>query len=194
MQITTKTLLDAMKQLDYPVFKGDWNLNLIGIRSNDRDANTFNDVLVVLFQIGNKWHMYCFNCTTDPGDDYRLTPINVDGVAQLVPGHYSSCWKIGVHRGQYHALVQAGEMTVYRDNDGNEKLDQIDVMQSGIYGINLHRANPNRLSVLVDKWSAGCQVVADPIDFNLLMALVKKSAQTYGDRLSYTLLTEEQLS
>lgn len=194
MQIATKTLLDTMKRLDYPTFKGDWNLNLIGVRSNNRDANQFNDVLCVLFQVDGKQHCYQFDMTADPGVYYRENPINVDGTSQLVPGHYPACWQIGAHRGQYKALVQRGLMNVYRDNDLNDQLDDIDVVQSGYFGINLHRANPDRLSIQVDKWSAGCQVIADPVDFELLMALVKKSAQKYGDKLSYTLLTEDQLS
>jgi len=193
MQFTTKALLDAMKRLDYPVFKNEWSLNLIGVRSKDLDANTFNDVLCVLFQIDGKQHCYQFDMTTDPGVYYREHPLNVDGTALVVPGHYPSCWQIGTHRGQYKALRQVGEMKVYRDNDLNAQLDDIDVVQSGLFGINLHRANPNSLSIQVDRWSAGCQVIADPVDFDLLMALVKKSAQTYGDKLSYTLLTEDEL-
>jgi hypothetical protein len=195
MQFSAKNITDALKKKDFPFFKGDYNLNLIGIRSSERDANTFNDVLVVLYQVNGKQHMHCFSITTDPGVYYRENPINVDGTAVLVPGHYPSCWQIGAHRGKYYALIQAGEMVVYRDDDNDAEINtDDDGKQTGLFGINLHRANEQYTSSQVDKWSAGCQVIADPIDFELLMALVKKSAQTYGDRLSYTLLAEDELS
>lgn len=193
MKITTKAVLDALKKHDYPVFKGDWNITLVGVRSNDTAANSFNDRLFILFTLDGKQNAYDFACTTDPGVYYREHPINVDGTAWLMPGHHAGCWEIGYHQGKYKALVQRGEMTVYRDNDGNATLDEKADTQTGYFGINCHHANPNTLSVQVDKWSAGCQVLADPVDFALLMALLNKSAQTYGVRFSYTLLTEDQL-
>lgn len=194
MQVTVKTLTEALKNLDYPLFKGDYNLNLIGIRSQDTDANTFNDVLVVLYQLDGKWVLHAFPLTTDPGLFYREKPINVDGTAVVVPGHYRSCWQIGAHQGKYKALVQRGPMSVYRDNNGDQSIDvDADTIQSGFFGINLHRANANTSSLQVDRWSAGCQVMASPEDFDLVIALANKSAVTYGRRFSYTLLTEEQL-
>lgn len=190
--LTTKTILDTMKKLDYPVFKGDYNLNLVGVRSSNTDANTFNDVMVVLYQVNGKQHMHTFPMTTDPGVYYRKNPVNINGTAVLVPGHYPSCWKIGAHKSKYYALVQSCDMTVWRDNDGDEKLDEKERMETGVFGINCHHAGANTASLYVDKWSAGCQVLADPVDFELLMALVKKSAQKYGASFSYTLLNEDQ--
>lgn len=194
MKLTTKQITDALKKNKYPLFKGDYNLTLIGVRSNDADANTFNDALFILYEVDKKQHMHRFALTTDPGVYYRENPINVDGTAVLVPGHYKSCWQLGTHQGKYHALVQRGEMAVYRDADADGEIDTDDVaIESGLFGINLHRANANNFSLQVDKWSAGCQVMADPVDFDLLMALVNKSAQQYGDKFSYTLLTENDL-
>jgi hypothetical protein len=193
LDINPNTLVDAMRRLGYPVYLGDYNLNLIGIRSKALHANTFNDVLVVLYTLNNRQHLHCFPMTTDPGTYYRENPINVDGTAILVPGHYPGCWRLGKHRGQYSALVQCADMTVYRDNDRDAKLDTDVPTQSGLFGINLHRARSGGLSKSVDRWSAGCQVVANSLDFDLLMALVRKSVSLYGAYFSYTLLTEDQL-
>lgn len=194
MQPTLKSITDALKRLNYPFFKGDYNLNLIGIRSADTHANTFNDLLLVIYQVDQKTHVHAFPLTTDPGIYYRENPLNVDGTAILVPGHYRSCWQIGAHQGKYRALVQRGLMSVYRDNNGDKHLDKHeDSIQTGHFGINLHRANESKYSLQVDRWSAGCQVLADPVDFDLVMALVAKSAAKYGPRFSYTLLTEDQL-
>lgn len=194
MQVTVKTLTEALKKLDYPLFKGDYNLNLIGIRSQDADANTFNDVLVVLYQLDGKWVLHAFPITTDPGLYYRENPINVNGTAVLVPGHHSACWQLGAHQGKYKALVQRGAMAVYRDANADKAVDtEDDSIQSGLFGINLHRASANYSSLQVDRWSAGCQVMAKPEDFDLVMALANKSAVTYGSRFSYTLLEEGDL-
>jgi len=194
MQFTTKNIIDALKRLDYPIYKGDYNLNLIGIRSNDTDANTFNDVLVVLYEVNKKQHMHCFDMTTDPGVYYLNNPINMDGTAVLKPGHYPSCWQVGRHKNQYYALKQTGEMTVYRDGNLDDVVDiDDDQLQTGLFGINLHRAFDNATSLSVGKFSAGCQVLAGSLNFDLLMALVKKSAAMYGPRFSYSLLTEGDL-
>ncbi len=188
-----KTLTDTLKALDFPLFKGDWNLNIIGIRSADRDANTFNDTLCVLFQVHGRWHVYQFDMTTDPGVFYRENPINVDGVGWLVPGHHAGLWSIGVFKGKYKALMQTGPATVYRDNDRDALLDNESHIDTGYFGCCLHRAHLEHKSIQVDKWSAMCQVLADPLDFDVLMALVHKSASIYGNSFSYTLLTEEQM-
>jgi hypothetical protein len=194
MNFTAKTITDTLKRRDYPVFKGDYNLNLVGIRSSDKDANSFNDRLVVLYELDRKQIMHVFPLTTDPGLFYRENPINVAGTAVLVPGHYRSCWALGAHQGKYKALVQRGPMSVYRDNNGDQSIDaDADTIQSGHFGINLHRANANYSSLRVDRWSAGCQVLASPEDFDLVMALANKSAVTYGQRFSYTLIEEGDL-
>lgn len=190
-----KAITDALKRLDYPFFKGDYNLNIIGVRSNDTDANTFNDVLVVAYELDKKLVMHTFPITTDPGLYYRENPINVEGTAIVVPGHYRGCWQIGAHQAKYNALVQRKPMKVYRDNDRDASIDMPeDTIAEGLFGINLHRAGVNNISLQVDRWSAGCQVLADPNDFGLVMALANKSAAMYGPSFSYTLLTEEQLS
>jgi len=194
LDISPNTLVDAMRRLGYPVYLGDYNLNLIGIRcQQDKNSNSFNDVLAVLYTLNGRQHLHCFRITTDPGDDYREHPINSLGTAILKPGHYPGCWRIGSHRGKYQALVQCAKMTVYRDNDMDDELDTDVSTESGLFGINLHRANANIPSNEVNRWSAGCQVVADPVDFDLLMALARKSVSDYGAYFSYSLLTEDEL-
>jgi hypothetical protein len=59
-----------------------------------------------------------------------------------------------------------------------------------MFGINIHRSNPNRESLLNEKWSAGCQVFANPYDFSELLTIIDESARRYGDKFTYTLITE----
>lgn len=194
MNPSVKNITAALAKISAPLFKGEMNLTLVGIRATDLAANTFNDALCVLYHDAKgQLQLEQFSITTDPGAYYRQRPINVLGTAILKPGHYKGCWQIGAHRGQYLALVQRGLMTVYRDNNKDDKLDIGGHEDHGYFGINLHHAAANGHSLKTDKWSAGCQVFADINDFNRLMELVQKSAMKYGNKFSYTLLNEADL-
>ncbi|TMO97547.1 hypothetical protein [Pseudoalteromonas ruthenica] len=196
--ITAARLVAAMERAGHTLFTGELNLNLIGVRNKDTDANTFNDVFCVLYQKGDKWQLKQFACTTDPGVFYRENPINVDGTAVPVPMQHRSLWTFGNHKG-YAALVQNKPVTVYRDSDKDAAintdvaLDSV-TTQTGWFGINCHRASKHTTSKLVDKWSAGCQVFANPNDFEQLLTLCTQSAKVYGNTFTYTLLNQADLT
>lgn len=171
---------------------GDLDLNLIGVRTNDKKSNAFNDFFFVAYLEDGIEKVLCFDCTTDPGLYYRNNPINVLGTAILKAMQHRRCWRLGMHKGKYPALVQVAPMTVHRDNNKDNKLDEGNE-DTGFFGLNCHNANKQRKSTLVGKWSAGCQVIADPDDHDQLIALCKKAATLWGDRFSYTLLEEDQL-
>ena len=189
---STEKIIKVMESKGYPLFRNDsknFNLNLIGIRSKDDNANTFNDKLVVLWK-NQGWNQLNFSITTDPGIYWRENPMNVNGTAILCEGHHKSLWSLGLHKNTYKALVQTGVAKVYRDNNKDDKLDMTNT-QEGLFGINCHRANSNGPSQRVDKWSAGCQVFQDPYDFKFFMEVCEKSRTNFGNKFSYTLLLEE---
>ncbi|MCL1123303.1 hypothetical protein [Shewanella surugensis] len=191
--LSPDVILNAMKLKKYRVFEGELNLNIIGVRSSDHRANTFNDVLCLLYQQKGKWQLKQYKATTDAGLYFRKQPCNVDGTAVLLPMQHKSCWRLGYHRGQYAALVQRGPMTVLRDNDKDSVIDTSihhAQLQTGYFGINCHRASAQHESTKVDKWSAGCQVFANPKDFDEFMTLCRDSAKTYGPNFSYTLFEQ----
>ena len=68
-----------------------------------------------------------------------------------------------------------------------------DTIQRGLFGINIHRASADQRSIQVGKWSAGCQVVADPRDFAQLMDICSLAEDVWGPAFCYTLLLEEHL-
>lgn len=185
----------AVKRAGYKFFnEGDYNLNLIGLRSSNTNANEFNDLLCVLFSINSVQQLLVFNFTSDPGVYYRENPLNVDGTAIVAPGQYPGLWQLGNHQSRYRALIQAGQVSVYRDNDKDGDIDmQPGRLQTGHFGINCHRAHASGFNNQVDKWSAGCQVLADPLEFDILMALCERAAKTWGNSFTYTLLDEGQL-
>ena len=117
----------------------DWGLNLVGIRAADRDSNYFNDWIAAAWHQGGRGNLIMLPATTDPGSYWRTHPMNPKGTAILAPGRYPGMWRLGLHRGQYEALVQIGACIVYRDNDRDQQLDG-QLVDHGIFGINLHRA------------------------------------------------------
>ena len=97
---------------------------------------------------------------------------------------------IGLHAGKYEALCQRGaEVTVWRDADRDSQADMDGPKDTGFFGINCHKAGES--SSRVDRWSAGCQVLANESDFDEMMRLARMQIATLGyESFSYTLLEE----
>ena len=185
-------IVSAMRAKGYRVFDDPrgYDLNLVGIRTASMRANRFDDWIIVFYLFDGVWNGFAFPGTTDPGTYYRENPMNVRGTAIMKPGQYRRAYRVGRHSG-YKALQQKGPITVYRDADRDRLLDTSGVDQeSGVYAINIHRANRARASTRVGKWSAGCQVVQDPVHFDFLMALCDRGKDRFGNSFTYTLLEE----
>lgn len=193
-QITVERLRSSLEALQYRFFeRGDFNLNLIGIRAADRHADHFNDLLCIAFKQDGRWLLLCFDCTTDPGLFWRQHPMNVNGTAVLVPGQHRAAFTLGRHKNQYPALTQAQPLPVYRDNNRNGRIDTDTALDLGWHGINIHRAHAVHTSSRVGRWSAGCQVLADATEFEILMALCTRAGKRWGTSFTYTLIDEESL-
>lgn len=187
--IVSTELRDQFRKHGYRFFdSGDFNLNIVGIRSPDRRSNKFDDVLCCVYKISGDWRYKAWPITTDPGIAYRTTPYaNTKGTAILKAGQYRGAFDIGLHRGQYSALVQRKKVTVYRDNNRDSTLNHVDE-EEGYFGINIHRASAHRSLDDVGSYSAGCQVFSSPDDFEEFMKLCQRSATRYGSHFTYTLL------
>ena len=108
-----------------------------------------------------------FAATTDPGITSMTKPVSYKGCAILVPGQYRSAWKLGYHKGKYEAIVQYKPVKVYRDNNKDAVYDfNPKTVEEGTFGINIHKAGKH--STQVDNWSAGCQVLANKEDNELV--------------------------
>lgn len=172
--------------------EGSYNMNIIGVRAKTDKVvtNKFDDFIVLDYKDeSGKWCRQIYKATTDPGITWLNYPMDVKGCAMMVPGQYRGLWRIGMHKGKYKALVQNRPVTVYRDNNKDSVYNiEAATLHTGVFGINLHHAGAD--SVSVDKWSAGCQVVARLRDFQQLMSIVsKQKAPSY----TYTLIKEEDL-
>lgn len=188
MRYTLTQIKEAMRKKQYSFYEnGDYNLNIIGIRTvSDQIDNLFDDTLFLAYKVEDRFNVQQFDCTTQPGAYYMKNPMNKLGSAILVPGQYKGAYTIGLHQGKYEALRQSGLLKIYRDNDRDTTYDYENITDSVNDGINIHKAG--RASKKIDNWSAGCQVLAYSADFDILMGLAKRSAKLYGPKFTYTLL------
>ena len=187
-------ILTTIASLGHKVFtSGDWNLNLFGIRSPNRVAGAFDDLIGCAYKSGGLWSVEYWEATTDPGSPYLIKPINTAGCAILAPGQYAS-YKIAKHRGKYDALCQVnGPVTVYRDDNKDNLLDMAESSkQTGMFGINIHMRSGESDSV--GGASAGCQVFRYERAFDRMMWLARQQKEERGwDTYTYTLINELDL-
>lgn len=176
--------------------RGNYNLNIIGVRSNNNKkvTNIYDDVLVVDYNTNSGHKRVLYTITTEPGKYYINNLCNAKGAAILVPGQYRGCWQIGLHHGKYKALCQKKEVKVYRDNNKDMIYDMnTKTIDKGIFGINIHRSNESYVRNTVDKYSAGCQVFNNNIEFTAFMRLCEEQRKLYGNSFTYTLINEEDM-
>ena len=189
-------ILNRVESLGYKIFtQKEYDLNIIGIRSQNRRPGLFDDEICVCYKEGFDWIEERYKATTDPSMEQHKDPDNPKGVAILKPGQYRGVYKIDKHAGKYYALCQRGaEVTVYRDNNLNERTDYINE-ESGYFGINLHRAHPNKIVQSTRAYSHGCQVIQNPADFMRLMGLARLQIGIGYESFTYTLIeaTDEEL-
>ena len=177
-----------------------YDVNIIGIRNSstkDRVTNKFDDCVTVSYKKNGKWKFFCFEATTDPGDDYMDDPIvKSKGCAILKEGQYRGSHKIRLHAGKYPALGQKKNVTVYRDNNRNDQyeFDESSV-DTGVFGINIHRATAleGKKSTYVNKWSAGCQVIASNDDWFAFLEICQTAREEWGNSFSYTLIESKNI-
>lgn len=203
--ITSENIIKTVRRKGYKFFsRGVYNLNIIGIRSNNSQSDKFDDEIHVLYKDknGKKCHEI-FPCTTDPGKHWLLNPMNKNGTIIIVPGQYRGVYRIGVHgrsrpNTAYKALEQVKPMTYVRDNSKDSELDFELYSDTGRKfeisncKTNIHRASKWKNLLNIGRYSAGCQVIQDPILFKRLISLCKLQIKHgQGENFTYTLLEEK---
>lgn len=214
--------LAAKARLGYPVFTGEDNVNLWGIRmgvDSPQDLpkidDKWNDYIGCSWQDANGyWHERVFAGTTDPGVKYIDRPLNANGTAVLVPDHYPSAYVLGEHKGR-PALVQRGRSGVRiwrldrdglrekgaftgwgpRNRSGRERQFEWQTYV-GWFGLNIH--DGVGAGDLIGPFSAGCQVIPgqradNSAQLNDILEVCRRSERRYGKYFSYTLMTEGQV-
>ena len=178
-QIKVDTYIKVLEDNGYTAFTDDnkdYNLNLLGIRSSNKITNLFDDKFIVFWKYKGIWTLKEYTGTTKPGISYFYEAYikRLGGVAMLVPGQYK--YHLGLHQGKYEALRQAEPVKVYRLTSINQS--PLEAVKSTLnQSINIHRSHENQLSIVVNKWSAGCMVINK--GYPEFMDIMKKSLSIY---------------
>lgn len=188
-------LLAHAQSLGHQIWGEPYRMWYFGIRSPQRVANAFDDLLGAAWVCEEGlWNLAYWPGTTDPGTYWLEHPSRVEGTAILVEGQYLDTWMLGPHGDPpYEALVQwGGTVKVYRDDNRDNILDMDpDTIMEGWFGIQLHRSTASGESTEVNKWSAGCQVHAKSAGFDEMMRLAHVQLDWTGrDTYSYTLMDQ----
>ena len=196
--VARQDIISAMKRLGHTVYQNDskpYNLNLVGIRAVKPIVNEFNCLLAVFWKYEGHWNIYKMQMTSLPGIYWLANPSNPKGCAILKEGQFKSVYKVDKHNSKYDAICQRlGNVTVYRDDDRDREYDMVKGTEdTGSFGINIHRAHADYELETVDKYSAGCQVIQDPDEFEVHMEIAKKAAEVWGNSFTYTLINEKDL-
>ena len=198
-QIETAVKAKGYKWFEDASNKG-YDVNIVGVRNNEtkgRVTNAFDDHITISYKIDGEWYFECFKCTTDPGSHWVKNIMREDGVAILKPGQYRGSHKLRLHQGKYMALGQQKPVKVYRDNNLDNKYDLNESsLEEGIFGINIHRATGRTggTSTRVDKWSAGCQVIANNDDWHCFLDICITAREIWGNNFTYTLIESKDIS
>jgi hypothetical protein len=173
--------------------RGDFNLNIIGIREDDIFDNTYSDTLIVLYKKAGVWQVLQMPWTTMPGTwGGVLSPITVFGItgtAVMKENQYRGLYQLidnwtNVHKSP--CFWQVKPMVVFRDGNKNFVFERDMPQQEGLFGINMHRMEGQ----YVNNWSIGCQGT-NWVNFSKLVALARIATNLYGSRFTYTLLHRE---
>ena len=197
-QIETTVKAKGYKWFEDNNNKG-YDVNIVGVRNsetNGRVTNAFDDCMTISYKVEGEWKFHCFPCTTDPGTHWVENILNDRGVAILKPGQYRGSHKLRLHQGKYLALGKKKPMSIYRDANLDGKYDLIEEsVREELIGINIHRATSRAggKSSRVDKWSAGCQVIADNDDWHEFLDICQAAREIHGNSFSYTLLESKDI-
>ena len=168
---TKEQIEAAVKAKGYAWFEnGDFDVNIVGIRNSATGkavTNVFDDWMTISYKENGAWKSYVWACTTDPGTKAVKEFHNPNGVGRLVPNQYRGVWKIDLHQGKYEAVTQQKPVTVFRDKDLDDLAEETAVTETGIFGINIHKAGAD--STYVENWSEGCTVFKKSADFEEFM-------------------------
>jgi hypothetical protein len=156
----------------------------VWLRTDEKLTNSFDDFVAVY---KNGMPIAALPCSTTAGDFYVFNPLSVGGITgtaiaaeqQVIDSHQfvtNSNWKSLWLGAPYFQQVRP--ITIYRDGNKDRIIDK-KINQLGLYGINFHRAG---VGSIIDRWSAGCQVVPDKQWFSTV------SHFTNGQIVDYTLI------
>lgn len=183
-QKTIQALDEFLKSEMYNLKYNKVSKGIIYVRTDDKLTNSYDDFAVLI--INDKIEMVV-PCSTTAGKFYVQNPITTGGITgtaiackQQVKGSHqfvtAKTWTSLWLNAPFFRQIKP--IAIYRDGNKDGIIDTKTITK-GLYGINLHRGG---LGSLIDRWSAGCQVVPDKYWFEI----VKYFAN--GEVIDFTLI------
>lgn len=191
---TDESLLDKVQALDsFQCLPGGYWI--IGVRSEEDIYNVFDDKFYLY--LGDRFIMKLSGTTHSGG--YGLKSFlkwNKHGTAHVK----SNEWYYGVymksdgegirhHNGKLPCLRQIRPFLYYRDDNKDEKVDEVGEVRQGIIGANFHvntyKTVEQAVSLYINGWSTACQVTNDVKKYYAMLKLLPQ-----GTPITYCLLKE----
>lgn len=116
--------------------------------------------------------------STRPGVAMLRNPVNPRGAAIVQAGYYPKVYTIGQHQNKadHRAFRQVAPFRIRRVPAGSNDWHQVAGVQSGVFGLNLHRANLNSVASVVGLHSSGCQVIQRAASLDECLAVAENIA------------------
>jgi hypothetical protein len=196
-RISYKRVKLRFEEKGYAFFTKPYDLNIFGVRSDNKIGGSFDDLVGIAYtDNSNTERLFLAEATTDPSDKWLFKPLHPKGTAIMLPGQYRRAYKIGIHgrtwaSGGYKALEQINLMRYVRDNNQDNVLDIHGAPFLDNLKTNIHRASKWEIVDKIGSYSAGCQVIQDPVDFELFISLCEDQvSHGLGNKFTYTLLEQ----
>ena len=163
----------------------------ISVQSKADGFNIFDDKFYLY--LGGKF-VLATTITTNAGKNALLNfdqGGNPDGAAVWKTNeYYEDLYSYGLHKGKMPALRQVKPIKYYRDNDKDEKAEEIGALHQGIIYANFHGVSYDPktqvIKTNINGWSYGCQVCNNMADYRRIIELVRK----HPLKMDYALLKE----
>lgn len=195
MDLTYDSIKGFYSFKGYPFAEQREVINLGGIRNKEKLLDQFNDIIFALYLDGfGRKECLLFPGTTKPGLHYLKQALgNPKGTFIVALGFHKNALKLGLHNG-YDALVQSGPgvWSGHRDPNSDGVLDESGPIYTDSTNVDLHRTRADiNVNNVVDRFSAGCQVLWEDSHLGMLLYLVKRTFEiTKKSTIDYALFQE----
>lgn len=185
---TPNQVLERLKQIGG--FVTPKKYTLVGVQSVADVPNSFDDLFYLFY--GDRFVMLTTG-TTNAGKN-ALLQFDKEGLSGAAVWKtdvfYEDLFVNGLHKGKMKCLRQQKPIKYYRDDNKNDKAEEIGEVHEGIIYANFHgvdyEPNSKKIATQINGWSYGCQVCNNMPEYLFIIQLT----ETCGKAVSYALLKE----
>lgn len=148
-------------------------------------------------KVVGKERLFVISITTEPGVVYQKKLLNKEGCWVMMPAQMINAYKRGYHQSKtdHRALRSVGRIFGLREDDLSGKvLDDKDAKpfwtDGHLIGANIHGALKKLITKLIGPWSAGCQVIPNWDEKEMVMDICDIFEDVNGGLITYTLILE----